>query len=260
MQEIPSKTAIAERIRSLRVARGHSQAFLAGILQLSRSNYSQIELGNQFPTYEVLHLLSLFYQKSYEWLIHGTSEVADKLKVPDRPAPVSFEQVKIPLVEPGMQAHYLVHGADETFISSLPSLVLPATMVKAGRAYRAFVSDNGNSAKSPRGDVFIAANLDVLSLSSSSGLLVLVTDKAIHITFLEAILVPRELVVCHHPAAEGAQSFTLPLKEIREAWLVESTLSWQEKRPSGGHEKSFRKLEKTLVRIENDLAELRSRS
>ena len=74
MQEILSKKNIGERIKILRITNNHSQLFVADILSLSRSNYSQIELGNQFPTFETLYTISRYYSKSYEWLLHGSEQ------------------------------------------------------------------------------------------------------------------------------------------------------------------------------------------
>lgn len=71
MQEILSKKDIGERIKELRVNNGYSQAFIANILNLSRSNYSQIELGNQYPSFNTLHEIARYYSKTYEWLLHG---------------------------------------------------------------------------------------------------------------------------------------------------------------------------------------------
>lgn len=71
MQEILSKKEIGERIKNLRTSHGHSQAYVADVLQLSRSNYSQIELGNQFPSFNTLHIIATYYKKTYDWLIHG---------------------------------------------------------------------------------------------------------------------------------------------------------------------------------------------
>lgn len=73
MQEILSKKDIGERIKELRVSKGLSQAFIANILSLSRSNYSQIELGNQYPSFSTLHEIAKYYAKTYEWLLHGTN-------------------------------------------------------------------------------------------------------------------------------------------------------------------------------------------
>lgn len=71
MQEILSKKDIGERIKGLRVNSALSQAFIANILNLSRSNYSQIELGNQYPSFNTLHEIARYYSKTYEWLLHG---------------------------------------------------------------------------------------------------------------------------------------------------------------------------------------------
>ncbi|WP_316747824.1 helix-turn-helix transcriptional regulator [Pedobacter gandavensis] len=74
MQEILSKKDIGERIKDLRAKNGHSQLLIAEVLQLSRSNYSQIELGNQYPSFHTLHKLARYYGKTYHWLIHGIEE------------------------------------------------------------------------------------------------------------------------------------------------------------------------------------------
>lgn len=71
MQEILSKKILGERIKSLRLEKAYAQADVASFLNLSRSNYSQIELGNQYPTFQTLNVLSRHYNKSYEWLLHG---------------------------------------------------------------------------------------------------------------------------------------------------------------------------------------------
>lgn len=71
MQEILSKKDIGERIKDLRVKNSLSQATVAVVLGLSRSNYSQIELGNQYPTFNTLHVVARYYGKSYDWLLHG---------------------------------------------------------------------------------------------------------------------------------------------------------------------------------------------
>ena len=95
MQEILSRKDIGERIKALRVDKGLSQAYIATILNLSRSNYSQIELGNQYPTFTILHAISRYYSKSYDWLLHGTTpeedqEVPEKLAVLLRDLDISY--------------------------------------------------------------------------------------------------------------------------------------------------------------------------
>lgn len=74
MQEILSKKILGERIKSLRLEKAYAQAYVAEFLNLSRSNYSQIELGNQYPTFNTLNAISRHYKRSYEWLLHGEEE------------------------------------------------------------------------------------------------------------------------------------------------------------------------------------------
>ena len=74
MQEILSKKLLGERIRLLRLENSYAQAYVADFLNLSRSNYSQIELGNQYPTFTTLSILSKHYNKSFEWFLNGREE------------------------------------------------------------------------------------------------------------------------------------------------------------------------------------------
>jgi len=74
MQEILSKKILGKRIKSLRLEKSYAQAYVADLLNLSRSNYSQIELGNQYPTFNTLNAISRHYNRSYEWLLHGEEE------------------------------------------------------------------------------------------------------------------------------------------------------------------------------------------
>ncbi|WP_442591078.1 helix-turn-helix domain-containing protein [Pedobacter sp. AW31-3R] len=78
MQEILSKKSLGERIKSLRIEKSLAQADVAKLLNLSRSNYSQIELGNQYPTFNTLCILSKHYEKSYNWLLHGEEDMKSK--------------------------------------------------------------------------------------------------------------------------------------------------------------------------------------
>jgi transcriptional regulator with XRE-family HTH domain len=80
MQEILSKKSLGERIKSLRIEKGYAQADVAHFLKLSRSNYSQIELGNHFPTFNTLNIIARRYNKSYEWLLHGNETANEQEK------------------------------------------------------------------------------------------------------------------------------------------------------------------------------------
>lgn len=119
MQEILSKKDIGERIKGLRVNNGLSQAFIANILNLSRSNYSQIELGNQYPSFNTLHEIARYYSKTYEWLLHGTM-VEQSNDIP--------EKIGVILNE--------MESAFKNFSTSLKKLEHELNLIKA-RKYRA---------------------------------------------------------------------------------------------------------------------------
>lgn len=119
MQEILSKKDIGERIKALRVKNGLSQAFIANILNLSRSNYSQIELGNQYPSFNTLHEIARYYSKTYEWLLHGESSANEA------EAPAKIDSILGEL-----------ETAFKSFSSSLKKLEHELNMMKA-RKYRA---------------------------------------------------------------------------------------------------------------------------
>jgi len=116
MQEILSKKDIGDRIKDLRLENGLSQSFIAEILNLSRSNYSQIELGNQYPSFHTLHSIARYYSKSYEWLLHGISEVQNE--------------------EPTVRVDSLIKDLESTlksFTSSLAKLELELIQIKNKR-------------------------------------------------------------------------------------------------------------------------------
>lgn len=117
MQEILSKKEIGERIKNLRIKNGLSQAFIANILNLSRSNYSQIELGNQYPSFNTLHEIASYYSKTYDWLLHGTDV-----------KPANESPAKIDLILNDLETSF------RTFTSSLKKLEQELNHIKARRA------------------------------------------------------------------------------------------------------------------------------
>lgn len=118
MEEILSKKDIGERIRVLRITNGLSQAFIANILNLSRSNYSQIELGNQYPTFNTLHEIARYYSKTYDWLLHG-----------EEPAKASAEHpAKIDLIINDLETSF------RSFNMSLKRLEQELNHIKSRRA------------------------------------------------------------------------------------------------------------------------------
>lgn len=118
MQEILSKKDIGKRIKELRINNGLSQAFIADILGLSRSNYSQIEIGNQYPSFNTLYEIARYYTKTYEWLLHGTV-----------PTPTSEAPLKISLILEDLETTF------KNFTTSLKKLEHELNQIKS-RKYK----------------------------------------------------------------------------------------------------------------------------
>ena len=73
--------SIQERVKQIRKESGLSQEAFAASIGVTRANLSQIELGNQMPTLEIISSIVRIYGKSYSWLIDG-KEILDKRVTP----------------------------------------------------------------------------------------------------------------------------------------------------------------------------------
>ncbi|WP_293788389.1 helix-turn-helix transcriptional regulator [uncultured Pedobacter sp.] len=153
MQDIISKKSIGERLRSLRLSKQLSQAEASDLLGLSRSHYSQVELGKQFPSYAVLSKVAEVYNKEYEWILHGdlsgSVAVADETVVVDAAdqsvsksritgmESISVNSQEVLLVKSEDFLMYLKFRDQQSFLYSLPKLYLPFQQLSKG-PYRAF--------------------------------------------------------------------------------------------------------------------------
>lgn len=81
MDNLLSKESIGKRLKQLRKNYGLSQTVFADRIGLNRGNYAQIEMGKQYPTYDVLIKVSKEFDKSYDWILHGfdAEEVVEEL-------------------------------------------------------------------------------------------------------------------------------------------------------------------------------------
>lgn len=152
MQDIISKKSIGERLRSLRLSKNLSQAEASELLGLSRSHYSQVELGKQFPSYAVLSKVAEVYNKEYEWILHGDlshvsppaeGEVMADGLVQSMPGDVNGVESssscsqEVLLVKSEDFLMYLKFREQQSFLQGLPKLYLPFQQLAKG-PYRAF--------------------------------------------------------------------------------------------------------------------------
>ena len=271
MQEILSKKNIGERIKMLRVGNDHSQLFVADILNLSRSNYSQIELGNQYPTFETLYTLSRYYSKSYDWLLHGFEDAIGVLLSTDelkqligkklKQSPVlshdKKQNIKIVGVKNNVPNNYIDWLNCPEYLHELPVFELPLTLTKKG-IYRAFkTEDDGVINTIYSGDVIIGRSLNNFAEVKVNEIHVIVTKTNIILCRIYSILPFKELLVCKTDDLKN-EWFTLPFDTIQEIWLAEGKYSTRLEPFITDLNYNVNHLEQTLSKIEREITDLRS--
>lgn len=272
MQEILSKKYIGERIKMLRINNDHSQLFVADILNLSRSNYSQIELGNQFPTFETLYTISRFYSKSYDWLIHGFEDAVGgqlseeelkllagkKLKQSPVPSYNEKQDIKLVGVKNKVYNEYVDKVEDAAYLNSLPIFEFKLSLKKKS-IYRAFKTEDSEVINTVySGDTIIGRSLNDLSEIRINEIYVIVTTTSIILCRVYSILPVKEVLVCKTDDLSN-DWFTMPFDTIQEVWLAEGKYSTRLEPFINNLNFNVRYLEQTLTKIEREIIDLKSR-
>ena len=225
MQEILSKKNIGQRIKALRVENNYSQAFIANLLNISRSNYSQIELGNQFPTYEALSLIASYYSKTYDWLLHGPDFLAASRQVfkkqgfsKELPRASSATSKRILTVNDSLNYVHRLH--DVSYLNSLPIFDIPDSLIKESCTCRGFTIDNSESLKHLYpGDILIGRQLtDFSQIASSNDIYIIVTLTGVLFCRIDNIIVEKQLLVCQND--ESDKYFNPAVADIQEIWIA----------------------------------------
>ncbi|EHQ24374.1 helix-turn-helix domain-containing protein [Mucilaginibacter paludis] len=221
MQEILSKKKIGERIRSVRLERHYSQAFVASILNISRSNYSQIEIGNQFPSFESLSKIASYYSKSYEWLLHG-QEADPYVENSARSSQEIQAEKKVPskILYVTESAEYARNLKSESYLKHLPVFDLPGSFIVDHARYRAFTIDSsGNNMLKyiNTGDLLIGKFIKNFSQILIGHTYVIVTNTEIVFCEVENILFEEGIIVCKCGVFSNPKSI-LPFNNIQEIW------------------------------------------
>ncbi|WP_158994026.1 helix-turn-helix domain-containing protein [Mucilaginibacter sp. L196] len=225
MQEILSKKNIGQRIKALRIENNYSQAYIANLLNISRSNYSQIELGNQFPTYEALSLIASYYSKTYDWLLHGPDFLAAKHPALKKQG-FSKELPQASLTAPKRiltvndSLNYVHRLHDVTYLNSLPIFDIPDSLIEGNCTCRGFTIDNSESLKHLYpGDILIGRQLTNFSeIGSSNDIYIVVTLTGVLFCRIDNIIVEKELLVCQND--ESDKYFNPAVADIQEIWIA----------------------------------------
>ncbi|WP_276360180.1 helix-turn-helix domain-containing protein [Daejeonella sp. H1SJ63] len=273
MQEILSKQKIGLRIRGLRIENALSQEFIAKTMGLSRSNYSQIELGNQFPSYEVLVKIAIFYNKTYDWIIHGedfaikTSKI-DKLKM-DKLISTDFQNAlkgtdadKISLVKNSDYYDYVCSAKIQKYIDQLSTIEIP--IGKRGKKdnqplFRAFeVIDNGMSGVLQNEDIIICENITKVSDLKFNDIYVLITQEDIIIRRVVKCLEDNKILICK------ADNMSYPIRiihldKLQEIWHIRGIFSTKFTGIVEKIEHQLEKFEKSITDLKKEVQQIKKK-
>lgn len=229
-----SKKDIGSRFRELRQEKGISQQSMAGILNVSRSNYSQIELGNQFPTFETLAIISDYCSCSYEWLLHGeanqsTPDITDprlrtEIDIPFPKTPVADRRT---LLVMAMQLEgYIQRSTDPGYLLSLPALEIPSSVLDDHHSvFRVFAAPQDNlSLGIIKSDLIVARQLSNLSEVLLSHTFVILTATDLLVCTISDLLIGSQVLICNDNGPRP-QQFPVKISQIREVWMATGVYS-----------------------------------
>lgn len=273
MQEILSRQKIGLRIRELRIENTLSQEFIAKTMGLSRSNYSQIELGNQFPSYEILVKIAIFYNKSYEWILHGDNFAIktsknEKSKM-DKLISIDFQKAlkgtnagKISLVKNSDYYDYVNSTKIQKYIDQLSTIEIPIGDRKREdnrSLYRAFeVIDDGMAGVLQGEDIIICENITKFSDLVFNDIYVLITSDDIIIRRVVKCLGDNKLLLCK------ADNLNYPIRvvhmnELQEIWRIRGIFSAKFTGIVEKIEHHLKKFEKSIADLKKEVQELKKK-
>lgn len=260
MQEILSKTSIGNRLKDLRLQAGMSQAEISQLLEISRSNYSQIELGNQFPTFEVLCRLASIYSKTYEWLLHGSVNNFKKngnLKsgyikgVKDKPA-----ENEVILVAATERNEYIKNFQRPEYIKKQKCISVP--FLREPGLFRAF-EINGNSMRNALfdGDILISKKIESLEEVKKQCVYVIITAGEL---VIERVIVSNSasgMIMCLSDA-DPLERRIIYFSEVKEIWKAEGKYSRVLSRMVEDVSEHIARFESTIAELELEMEKIRN--
>ncbi|MES2419332.1 MAG: helix-turn-helix transcriptional regulator [Bacteroidota bacterium] len=266
MKERLSKKEIGNRFKALRHEKGVSQLQIATILNLSRSNYSQIELGNQYPTFDTLAISSNYYNKDYEWLLHGekdnsvtnVSGSSEILPMQNIPFPAANRECnKIVSVLEGERKNYIEKLGNAEYIDSLPLFELPQSVSSNNNeTYRAFsVSRNNKQLSLSAGDVVIGKSVNDYSELIFDSIYILVCSSEVLFLKISDFIIESRVFVCIEN--DGSQK-TVKLAEVKELWIASGIYSSRSVPLVNDLMEQVDKLEAVLTSLQNEIKQLKT--
>lgn len=279
MQEIVSKKSIGERLRSLRLSRDLSQAEVSTAFGLSRSHYSQVELGKQFPSYTVLSRIAEFYEKDYEWILHGASaakivsNVKSALKAegallasenehqayPDLHLSEAAAIGKTAFVKSNEYITYLERRQDAAYVAELPEVMLPCTQLVQGN-YRAFEIDNDRMESALNyQDVAIGLLVeDHLKVSFSTAYVIVLKNEVIVRRIVNFNLCDAAFICVSDNKKYGLD--IIYVSDIKELWEIKAKISFHVTQTIQSISQYFQDFEVSMHQLREEVNRLKSDS
>ncbi|TFF35789.1 helix-turn-helix domain-containing protein [Mucilaginibacter psychrotolerans] len=220
MQEILSKKEIGLRIKSLREKESHSQEFMAEKLGISRSNYSQIEIGNQYPTFQSLSIIASFYSKSFDWFIHGidSNQSATTSFAPKEAYTISQPlSTKTVLVDEN--TIYIKNCRSLQYLENLSPFERPSTMAGNDGLYRAFSFKKQMLNYVFPDDIIVGRAVENYDEIAPDQIYIIVTHVDILLCYINDISAEASMLNCRTDQLLRPK-FQLHTSDIQEIWVA----------------------------------------
>ncbi|NTD96314.1 helix-turn-helix domain-containing protein [Agrobacterium tumefaciens] len=270
MQDIISKKSIGDRLKTLRMESRLSQAQASEALGLSRSHYSQVELGKQFPSYSVLSKVSEFYGKDYQWILHGeVSQLSagyekgeakrDNLhEVISGESSVSNKNEslgkEVALIKSEDFIMYLKRRSDNLFLEALPKIYLPLQQLSNG-PYRAFqVEGDIPDISYFDQDIVIGEWIEDKNRVVISRVYVIVLQDDILITKIQAFHNEGYLECLGTQVSSEKISFN----QIMELWEVKVKISFRQPKVASQSIDPYRNMEKAIHELTEEVNRIKN--
>lgn len=270
MQDIISKKSIGDRLKTLRLENKLSQAQASEALGLSRSHYSQVELGKQFPSYSVLSKVAEFYRKDYQWILHGQVSQLSKMheengEHPDnlRKEPsdesssgnkTEFIGKEVALIKSEDFIMYLKHRSDSSFLEVMPKIYLPFQQLSKG-PYRAFQVEGDMPAISYFDqDIVIGEWIEDKNRVVLSRVYVIVLEEDILITKIYAYHDEGYLECLSTQVSPEKIAFS----RIKELWEVKVKITFRQPKVVSQSTEPYRDMEKAIQALTQEVNRMKN--
>lgn len=250
-------------LRVLRVKSGHSQEKMANLLGISRSNYSQIEMGNQYPTFDCLCLLARIYNKTYEWILHGLgmpvlieTEQVKKNDFKKMEACIANNKEEILFIDEDSAVHYVSKCRQTSYLQTLSHISVPFSYIKKGFIYRAFTEQRVAHSNDVylKQDVFIGKCISSYFEILRNELYILITVNEILFLRVDKADKSSNLLLCSNEWT--GKQLAIPMTAIQEIWEVVGRYSGNMRSTIENLETAVHSMEHLIGRLEGEVAEL----